>query len=125
MSSEGSFEELLKHDDLKIKEIARGLRKLIFEVYPPVVEVVWEKQGISGYGSGVKKMSEQFCYIALLKNHVNLGFYYGVDLNDPTGLLEGTGKKLRHIKIRSPAELKNPELRHLIQRASKYLPKLK
>jgi hypothetical protein len=119
-----SFEHLLGGSNPEIREIAEALRHLVAEVLPGVTEVVWEKQGIAGYGIGPKKMSEQFCYIAPLKNHVNFGFYYGADLDDPSGLLEGTGKSLRHVKIRSKSEVASAELRKLLERASKYLPKL-
>lgn len=60
-----------------------------------------------------------------MKNHVNLGFYYGTNLYDPSGLLEGTGKSLRHVKIRLRHDVAKTEPRDLLQQASKYLPKLK
>jgi hypothetical protein len=51
------------------------------------------------------------------KNWVNLGFYKGADLPDPSGLLEGTGKKLRHVKVRSLEDAEKPEIRRLIEEA--------
>ena len=71
-----------------------------------------------------KKMSEHFCYVSPQKAHVNLGFFYGADLPDPSGLLEGTGKLLRHVKLRSPADVRNPALLTLLRKASRHLPKL-
>ena len=62
-------------------------------------------------------MSEHFCYIGAFQAHVNLGFYYGALLSDPVGLLEGTGKKLRHIKVRNVVEVENPHLRQLVELA--------
>lgn len=41
-----------------------------------------------------------FAYVNAFTAHVNVGFFYGVDLLDETGLLEGTGKRMRHIKLR-------------------------
>ena len=41
-----------------------------------------------------------FAYVNVYQAHLNIGFFYGVDLPDPLGLLEGKGKKMRHIKIR-------------------------
>lgn len=125
INDQGTFETLMENTSLEMQEIAEALRMLIAEVLPDVTEVVWEKQRIAGYGIGPKKMSEQFCYIAPMKNHVNFGFYYGAHLDDPSTLLEGTGKSLRHIKIRSKKEVAKPELRKLLQQASKYLPKVK
>ena len=45
---------------------------------------------------------------------MNLGFYHGAFLNDPAGLLEGTGRKLRHVKVRNMTEAKNPALKGLV-----------
>ncbi|MGS5085946.1 DUF1801 domain-containing protein [Hydrogenophaga sp. A37] len=41
-----------------------------------------------------------FAYVGAFKAHVNIGFFHGVALPDPTGLLEGTGKRMRHVKLR-------------------------
>lgn len=120
-----SFADILSRGAPPIQDLARQTRALIFEVFPPVVEVLWSGQGIAGYGVGPKKMSEQFCYIAVFKNHFNLGFYYGAELPDPEGLLEGTGALLRHVKISTPARLEDPALRALLEAASRYLPRLK
>ena len=111
----GTFEQALSGSSSLVKEIAERLRALIVEVYPEVVEVPWPKQKIVGYGIGPKKMSEHFCYIGAYTAHVNLGFYNGAVLPDPQGLLEGTGKKLRHIKIDDSAAVDHPALRDLLQ----------
>jgi hypothetical protein len=119
-----SFEAILTTANPEVADLARKAKALILMVMPDVVEVVWEKQRIAGYGVGPKKMSEQFCYIALFKNHINLGFYYGADLDDPAGLMQGTGKSLRHIKISDPNKLDDPALQTLLKASSTYLPKL-
>jgi hypothetical protein len=41
-----------------------------------------------------------FGYVNAFKAHVNVGFYYGMALDDPAGLLEGDGKRMRHVKVR-------------------------
>ncbi len=115
VNTHSSFDEALSGSSSHVKEIAKRLRNLIIDLYPEVVEVPWPKQKIIGYGVGPKKMSEQFCYIGAHREHVNLGFYYGAELPDPEGLLEGTGKKLRHIKIREVEEVDQPAVRHLVQ----------
>jgi hypothetical protein len=115
VDTHGTFEEALSGSTDMVQEIAGRLRLLIMEVYPDVVEVPWPKQKIIGYGVGPKKMTEHFCYIGAFKAHVNLGFYYGAHLPDPAGLLEGTGKNLRHIKVKSTEDLGQPALRDLLQ----------
>ncbi|MCB9007790.1 MAG: DUF1801 domain-containing protein [Ardenticatenaceae bacterium] len=119
------FEEMLTSASPEVAALARQAKTVIQNVMPNVVEVVWLNQNIAGYGVGPKKMSEQFCYIALFKARLNLGFYYGSDLPDPEKLLEGSGKNLRHIKISHPEQLQNPALHDLVVAASKHLPKLK
>ncbi len=41
-----------------------------------------------------------FGYVAAFTAHVNVGFFHGADLDDPAGLLEGAGKRMRHVKLR-------------------------
>jgi hypothetical protein len=115
VDTHGSFEQALSGSSEQVQEIAERLRDLIVEVYSDVVEVPWPKQKIIGYGVGPKKMSEHFCYIGAFREHVNLGFYYGAHLPDPEGLLEGTGKNLRHIKVRGVEEVGRPALQYLFR----------
>ena len=41
-----------------------------------------------------------FAYVDAFSAHVNVGFFYGAELDDPAGLLEGAGKRMRHMKLR-------------------------
>ena len=67
--------------------------------------------------SGPKKMTDGYAYIMPMRGYVNLGFYQGALLADPQRLLEGTGKGLRHAKIRSLAEANRPAVRALVSAA--------
>ena len=60
-----------------------------------------------------------FAYIKAHKNHVNFGFLWGVDLPDPQGLLEGTGDKMRHVKITSTSDIQPAALKALVKAAVK------
>jgi hypothetical protein len=62
-------------------------------------------------------MSEHYAYIALHSKHVNLGFYRGAALKDRAGLLEGSGRKLRHVKIRDAALVRDPAIAALLREA--------
>jgi hypothetical protein len=112
------FEVILAEASPAVRELAIGARALIADVLPGVVEVPWPKQRVIGYGVGPRKMSEHFCYLAIQKDHVNLGFNYGAELPDPERLLEGPGKLLRHTKIVRPEDLDRPALRRLLEVAS-------
>jgi hypothetical protein len=111
------LEEMTAAFDPHVRDLASRTRSLIVDVYPEVVEVPWPRQNVAGYGIGPKKMSEHFCYIALYKDHLNLGFNQGAELPDPEGLLEGPGKMLRHTKIAESEDLHNPALRRLLEAA--------
>ena len=121
---DGIFEEVIADVSPDLRKLTVATRALLAEIMPGITEVPWVRQRVVGYGIGPKKMTEHFCYIAPQSKHINLSFMYGAELDDPDGLLEGTGKLLRHIKIRSVDDLKVHAVRGLIEQASKHLPKL-
>jgi hypothetical protein len=55
-----------------------------------------------------------FAYVAVFKNHVNVGFFHGASLPDPARLLEGTGKYMRHVKIKPNVDVDEPALQALV-----------
>ena len=114
------FEEAIETFPKEMQEIARQTRNLIYKVLPEVVEVVWVPQKNIGFGTGIKKKTEHFCWLMPATNHVNLGFNYGAELPDPNNLLEGTGKLFRHIKIRSIEQLSNKDLIAILKYATTY-----
>ena len=48
---------------------------------------------------------------------MNLGFNDGATLDDPKGILKGTGAQIRHITIKTPEEIRRPEIRAYVRRA--------
>jgi uncharacterized protein DUF1801 len=58
-----------------------------------------------------------FAYVNVFKSHVNVGFFMGAHLKDPTRLLEGTGKNGRHVKLKPGAAVDSAVLRKLIDAA--------
>ncbi len=60
-----------------------------------------------------------FAYVNAFKAHVNVGFYRGAELEDPHGLLQGTGKYMRHVKVIPQEALDEHALASLIQHAYK------
>jgi uncharacterized protein DUF1801 len=58
-----------------------------------------------------------FCYVNAFKAHASVGFFHGDALADPAGLLEGQGKRMRHVKLRPGEELDNKALEALIAAA--------
>lgn len=55
-----------------------------------------------------------FAYVGAFTAHVNVGFFTGATLEDPTGLLEGRGKRMRHVKLKPGREVDSHALKALI-----------
>jgi hypothetical protein len=113
----GSYSQVLVTAPPTLQPVCNFLRKLITSLDEARVEVVWPRQKTASFGVGAKKMSQHYAYIAVHSSHLNLGFYHGTSLKDPERLLEGTGKSLRHAKIRSIAEARNPAIEALLAEA--------
>lgn len=58
-----------------------------------------------------------FAYVNSFKSHVNVGFFYGAALEDRAGLLVGSGKRMRHVKLHAGSEPNAAALRALIDSA--------
>lgn len=93
------------------------MRAIIRAVDASAVETVRLGDNAATYGVGPKKMTDGYAYIMPMRGYINLGFYQGAVLADPQRLLEGTGKGLRHVKIRSLAEANRPAVRALVAAA--------
>ncbi len=105
-----------------VAHLALALRELVLSETAETVEKVYKNHpsaiwfGISRSGEE-PKMKDMFCYIAAASSHVNLGFCNGASLPDPDHVLEGDGKKMRHIKFRSERDLERPCVRRYVHAA--------
>jgi hypothetical protein len=103
--------------DRPISDLALALREVILEEAPNASESIYQVYTVAIWFGFSEKMKDMFCYIATNARHVNLGFPRGADLPDPNGVLEGEGKKMRHIKFASELDLERPFVRRYIQAA--------
>lgn len=55
-----------------------------------------------------------FAYVGVFKNHVNVGFFHGAALPDPAGLLQGSGRSMRHVRIEPGVAVDESSLETLI-----------
>jgi hypothetical protein len=58
-----------------------------------------------------------FAYVNAFMAHVNVGFFRGAEIADPTRMLEGTGRFMRHVKLRPESSVDATALEELIQTA--------
>ena len=115
--SDREFRLILEGRSEAVHELAHAARRLMFDVLPEAVEVVWITQRNAGYGTGPRKMSDQFAWILPASGHVALAFPQGAHLDDPAGLLQGTGKSIRNVRLSTLDEVGSPELRQLVERS--------
>jgi hypothetical protein len=99
-----------------VQDLASALRGLIRAVMPQAIEQLDPPAHLIGYGVD-RTYKGLICGITLHAAHINLMFARGAELPDPEGLLVGTGKRARHVKIRQAADLENPAVRTLLRAA--------
>lgn len=100
-----------------VQETAQQLRRVVLETVPDAIEQVDRPARMIAYGFA-RTYRDTVCVIIPHKTGVNLGFPRGVELPDPEGLLEGEGKKTRHVKI-TGAMVAKPAVRALIAESTR------
>ena len=113
----GQFDDLVRLSNEPLKPVVERLRQVILEIHPEACEVVRLGDRAATYGCGPRKMLDGYVYILPYRSWVNLGFYRGTSLTDPGKLLEGTGTRMRHVKMRSVEDVRRPGVRDLIREA--------
>lgn len=122
-ADEAQIEEVLAGRSEQVRDLYLALHRLILAELPPDLEHATDLvDGMTGYGA------KQYGYdgwgmlaLAAHAKWVNLHFMRGSSLPDPDGLLEGSGKAMLHVKLRTRAQLeeRTPALRALLQAAVK------
>jgi hypothetical protein len=91
-------------------EIVSALRKLIREAAPDATESI-------KWGQPVYELNGPFAHMKAFKSHVNFGFWRGAEMEDPKGFLTGTGDRMRHVELRSLADIDAPILQSMVRTA--------
>lgn len=103
----------MKDDNPALRKVVRALRSFVKETIPGV------KETVNAWGVSTFEAEDPFCCYMVGKYHVTFGFHFGTSLEDPEGLLEGTGKNIRHVKLRGVEDLERKGLRNLVQAAAR------
>jgi hypothetical protein len=111
--TEDEFEQLLAPHSPEVADTARALRRVLTAAFPEAVEQVDFGNKLLAVGKTMKMRDLTFAIIPH-SAHVNLQLADGVDLPDPTALIEGTGKRIRHVKVRSVEAAAAPALRAIV-----------
>ena len=100
-----------------VEKLALAARNLILDEAPQASEFIYEVYTIADHFSFTQRAGDAFVFTTTHANWVNLGFNFGSLLPDPSGLLRGDGKMIRHVRIAQPADLDAPSVRQLIRAA--------
>jgi hypothetical protein len=111
-------EDLLYQYEPSIAERGMLLRSKLFELLPDIQETVDESARILGYGYG-PGYKDSVCTIIPSKKGIKLGLYKGVELPDPAGLLEGTGKVHKYVSVKTDADIESKAVKALLMAALK------
>ena len=110
MSKAKTADALVKELKPPARAVVQRLRAFVKKRAPQLDEQIkWG--GVCWVGHGV------VCYAHALQKHVDFGFFQGVRLKDPKRVLEGTGKFLRHVKVRASSEIREKEFSALLKQA--------
>ena len=99
-----------KHPD-ELAAIARRWFEVMRECGEDVRELLHDGHPTACIGDAA------FGYVNAFRDHVNVGLFRGADIADPDRLLEGTGKFMRHVKLRPDKEVNSAALTRLIKAA--------
>jgi hypothetical protein len=109
---EETVDEIFPTTSEAVRAILAEVRRVVCDAAPEATETFYH--GALGYGPSGSG-SDRILYIAPQNGYVNLGFFFGVGAPDPTRLLEGSGKRMRHVKVRTVLAAHDPALMPLIQ----------
>ena len=114
--------EFLYRYDPGVQALALGLRKVVHEEMAPCHEYIFEMRSkvVLLYGATERVIADGICNIGVFARHVLLGFPRGTDLEDPAGVLQGTGKAMRHLTLKKLSDLERPEIRRYLRQARKH-----
>lgn len=106
-----TVDEVVDSYSVEVRGLADRVRALVRETLPEARETV-------KWGNPVFEYRQKgICYIQGQKGYLRFGFQQGVELDDPEGLLEGTGKTMRHVKLRSDEDIR-PVFRDWLKQAA-------
>lgn len=112
--------KFLKPYDREVQKLALQLRALVLEEMAPCYENIYDAYSAVAIGYGTSdRLRDGIFHVAVYSKHVNLGFNDGATLDDPKGILQGTGNQIRHVTIKTLDDIARPEIRAYIRRARK------
>jgi hypothetical protein len=114
--------EQLKKIPPKVRPIVEAAIKTVKDAAPKADEVTYRSSQPASKSAMWKLVrfavdGEYVVGVGTFSNHSTLFFYRGRELDDGSGLLQGSGKDARFVTLRSPADAEQPAVKHLVKKA--------
>jgi hypothetical protein len=104
--------------DPAVAKLARAARNVLRKRYPTAIELVYDNYQFLAIGYCATERASDCCFsLAVGAKGVSLSFYYGADLADPHGVLQGTGNQNRFVRLDTVASLDEPAVQDLMAAA--------
>jgi hypothetical protein len=114
------LEALLQRFEPPIRTLVGEAREKLRTLMPTALELVYSNRNAVAIGfASSERRGDWIVSLAVYKRGVNLYFIYGVALDDPHGLLQGSGNQGRFVRLESAATLDRPEILALLEGAIK------
>jgi Domain of unknown function (DU1801) len=118
LSAERQLATFIAKFDPAVAAVARAAVRKMAQRLPGATQIVYDNYNALAIGFGPsEKSSEAVFSIAVFPRWVSLFFFEGVHLADPTRLLRGSGRQVRHIVLKSADDLDLPAVKDLMQEA--------
>jgi Domain of unknown function (DU1801) len=114
--------KFLRRNDPGVRAVVLGLRTVVLEELAPCHEYIFAMPNavVLLYGPTDRVIEDCICMINVYRKHVNLRFTQGTELDDSYRVLQGTGKRMRHIRVTVLSDLERPEIRAYLRQALKH-----
>jgi uncharacterized protein DUF1801 len=111
--------DFLRRYEPPVPSLALALREIVHDELTPCHEYIFDMRSklVLLYSTTPRVMADGICHFAMNTQHITLGFMQGADMDDTPGLLRGSGKTMRHIRIEGASDLAHPALRAYLRQA--------
>ena len=118
MEANPKLSSFLKPYSSEIQQLTIELRNFVTELIPEANELIWDNyNAVAMAYSKSEELKDAFCHIAVYSKHVNFGFNRGTELRTSSIRLEGTGKLIRHLKVKNRKDFPKAEITKMLWEA--------
>ena len=110
MPKSKNVDSWISEHDPAIRQICNALRHIILSAEPDLRESI-------KWGNPVYERTGKVFYLSATDSYATLGFFNGASLTDPNGRIEGTGKKMRHVKVKAMEDIDFQQLDSWVREA--------